>query len=109
MSETFAFVDQGRTFTCTVERRPSSGADAWWWFHVSTDDHHRYAPFRAESTDTRASVQKRVVQYYEEMLARRAQPAVSPWQRRRDARDAAQAARQKQQADGPAAVPQPQS
>jgi hypothetical protein len=96
MSEAFAFVNQGRTFTCTVERRPSSGTDAWWWFHVSTDDHHRYAPFRAEPTDTVDSVQSRVIQYYEEMLARRAAPAVSPWQRRRDARDAANAARQQQ-------------
>ena len=90
MSDAFSFVDRGRTFTCSTEaRRLSSGDDVWWWFEVSTDDRNRYAPFRAESTDTKASVKARVVAFYDNLLERRAAPSVTPWQRRQAAREAA--------------------
>ena len=79
--ENFAFVDAGRTFTCEVEtpRRPL--ADAWWWFRVSTEDHQRYAPFRADGTDTPDTVRDRVIAYYDDLLARRADRTPRRWQR----------------------------
>lgn len=83
MLETFAFVDSGRTFTCAIERLRSVNGEAWWWFTVSSDETHRYAPFRAEDGDTQASVQMRIVAYYDGILERRAQPVVSPWRRGR--------------------------
>jgi hypothetical protein len=80
----FAFVDGGRTFTCEVETPRRAGADAWWWFRVSTEQHQRFAPFRAEAADSQADVQTRIVAYYEELLRRRAEPARPRWQRRSD-------------------------
>jgi hypothetical protein len=53
----------------------------WWWFRVSTDDRHRYAPFEAAANDTQAGVRKRIVAYYEALLAARARPAANPWRR----------------------------
>ena len=81
-SRHFSFVDADRTFTCAVEPLRRAGTDAWWWFHVSTEQHQRHAPFRAEPDDTLESVQKRIVTYYDELLARRAAPAPSRWNRR---------------------------
>ena len=81
-SESFAFVDDGRTFTCRVEASRHARTDAWWWFVVSTEQHQRHAPFRAEADDTPAGVQARVVAYYDDLLARRAAPAVNRWNRR---------------------------
>jgi hypothetical protein len=78
----FAFADGDRTFTCRVEASHRAGAEAWWWFQVSTESHQRYAPFRAEVTDTHRDVQARVVAYYDNLLARRAEPARSRWERR---------------------------
>jgi hypothetical protein len=76
----FAFTDAGRTFTCHVE--PARGQrDAWWWFDVSTEKHQRHAPFRAVPDDTPDAVQARMVAYYDDLLARRAAPPVSRWQR----------------------------
>src|SRR5690349_21154755 len=45
----FTFEDAGRTFNARVEPLRPSGADAWWWFDVSTEQHQRHAPFRAEA------------------------------------------------------------
>jgi len=78
----FVFVDAGRTFTCEVEAPGRSRSETWWWFRVSTEDHQRYAPFRAAADDTRDDVRARVVAFYDNLLARRAEPAASRWQRR---------------------------
>ena len=78
----FAFADGDRTFTCRVEASHRAGAEAWWWFQVSTESHQRYAPFRAEVTVTHRDVQARVVAYYDNLLARRAEPARPRWERR---------------------------
>lgn len=72
--EGFAFVDSGRTFTCFVETTRRATAEAWWWFRVSTEEHGRYAPFRADDGDTTDAVRGRVVAYYDNLLARRAEP-----------------------------------
>ena len=79
------FVDGGRTFSCSVAPRHASDSALWWWFRVSSDAGNRYAPFLAGSDDTPASVQARVVAYYDELLVRRAAPAVPRWQRGRPA------------------------
>ena len=78
----FAFVDHDRTFRCHVAPVHARSADAWWWFDVSTEDHQRHAPFRAEDGDTPASVQARVVAYYNNLLERRAAPVQNRWNRR---------------------------
>ena len=72
----FEFVDDGRTFYCSVEvpRRP--GMAAWWWFTLESGGTTRYAPFEASPTDTERSVRKRIVQYYADLLAIRARPAL---------------------------------
>lgn len=82
MIDGFDFVNDGRTFKCSVEKPRGTRTDAWWWFQVSTDDRHRYAPFHAEPTDTEASVRSRVVAYYTDLLQRRSAPATSHWSRR---------------------------
>jgi hypothetical protein len=46
----------------------------WWWFRVDTGESTRYAPFEALSTDTKKSVQPRIVAYYEQVLAIKARP-----------------------------------
>ncbi|GMV08529.1 MAG: hypothetical protein AMXMBFR55_02630 [Gemmatimonadota bacterium] len=78
----FSFVDNERTYTCTREGLRGVQDDPWWWFSVSSDDRHRYAPFRAEVGDTEASVRPRVVAYYEDLLARRAAPPEPRWRGR---------------------------
>lgn len=78
----FAFADGGRTFTCRVEASHRAPTEAWWWFQVSTESDQRHAPFRAEVTDTQRDVQARVVAYYDNLLARRAEPARPRWERR---------------------------
>lgn len=96
----FAFIDAGRTFTCRVEAAraaranaaPSAPVDAWWWFDVSTERHQRHAPFRAAAGDTPVDVAVRIVAYYDDLLARRAAPPVTRWQRKPDAAAGAPAA-----------------
>ncbi|HEX6533000.1 MAG TPA: hypothetical protein VF041_00300 [Gemmatimonadaceae bacterium] len=85
MIDPFAFVDEGRTFTCAIEEARAPRTDAWWWFRVSTDDRNRYAPFRADASDTVSSVRERIVAYYDALLARRAAPATTYWNRGRPA------------------------
>jgi hypothetical protein len=104
----FSFDDGGRTYTCSVEALQAGRAEPWWWFRVSPgtygrqlslrerqwlpdepvnrpvvqtepEDRHRYAPFRAAATDTQRSVEMRVVAYYDDLLARRNQPASHSW------------------------------
>lgn len=85
LNDGFEFVDAGRTFTCAAEPLRASSPEGWWWFSVVGDIRgQRYAPFRATSDDTRAGVQARVLAYYEDLLVRRAAPAVGHhWSRRR--------------------------
>jgi hypothetical protein len=79
------FIDAGRTFSCSVAPRRASESALWWWFRVSSDAANRYAPFLAESGDTPASIQARIVAYYDELLVRRAAPSVPRWPRARPA------------------------
>jgi hypothetical protein len=74
MKEAFEFEDDGRTFSVIVEERRAAEIERWWWFTVSKDV-HRYAPFQAAPGDTVASVQSRIVQYYNDLVFRRSQPA----------------------------------
>jgi hypothetical protein len=67
------FEEGGRTYTCRVDDRPGTALASWWWFSVSGDG-HRYAPFRAEESDTATSVRARVLEYYLNHLARRSMP-----------------------------------
>ena len=72
MIKGFEFVDAGRSYSCTVEER--KGADeSWWWFAVSGDG-QRYAPFIASNSDTRSSVQERVIAFYLNRLFQLTQP-----------------------------------
>jgi hypothetical protein len=75
----FSFVHEGRTYSC--EARDGIEGQMWWWFTVSSDG-NRYAPFQAASKDTRASIEKRIVDYYTNHLARRAAPEQPHWAKR---------------------------
>jgi len=77
----FSFVDRGRTFQCRVAASRVTGPDPWWWFEVSTEQHQRHAPFRADPEDTLDVVQQRMVAYYDNLLERRAAPVVKKWSR----------------------------
>jgi hypothetical protein len=73
----FEFVDDGgRTFYCHVEvpRRP--GMAAWWWFRLESEGTTRYAPFEASPGDTERTVRKRILAYYDDLLAIQARPAL---------------------------------
>jgi hypothetical protein len=74
MIEAFEFADGERTYRCQV-RLPSGSGEPWWWFEVSGDQ-QVYAPFRAEKSDTKASVRPRVIRFYKHRLARLAEPPV---------------------------------
>ena len=76
MIKAFEFEEDGRTYSCTVEKRRTPAAEPWWWFGVSGDG-QRYAPFQAAKNDTQATVRDRIVTYYKEHLARKAMPAVT--------------------------------
>ena len=77
----FSFVDRGRTFQCRVAASRVTGPDPWWWFEVSTEQHQRHAPVRADPDDTLDVVQQRMVAYYDNLLERRAAPVVKKWSR----------------------------
>lgn len=77
----FSFVHDDRTYTCAPAEGPAGEGEAWWWFTVNRDA-NRYAPFRAMSKDTRASVQARIVAYYRNHLEHRAMPENQHWARR---------------------------
>lgn len=87
----FGFTDGGRTYKCRVQVPPGSGTEAWWWFEVSGDQ-QVYAPFRAAANDTQASVKARVATFYQNRLARLAEPASSGHHRGRPAGSGAAAA-----------------
>jgi hypothetical protein len=71
----FEFVDAGRTFFCTVEVPGQTGMPPWWWFRLDTGTGTRHAPFEASASDTKASVQARIIKYQTELLAIAARPA----------------------------------
>jgi hypothetical protein len=73
MIKGFEFSEGGRSYSCMVEERFGQENEHWWWFTVSSDG-QRYAPFQASRDDTRTSVQKRIVEFYEHRLWVRAQP-----------------------------------
>ena len=70
----FEFVDAGRKFICSVEVPGQTGMKPWWWFRLDNGTTTRYAPFEASASDTKQSVQKRIVAYYAELLAIEARP-----------------------------------
>ena len=98
----FTFIENERTYTCVREGLRGAHDDPWWWFSVSSDDRHRYAPFRAEPGDTEATVRPRVVAYYEDLLVRRSAPAEPRWRGRGQGNGAKPAAA----APAPAAEPE---
>jgi hypothetical protein len=71
----FEFVDAGRKFICTVEVPGQTGMRPWWWFRLDNGTSTRYAPFEASASDTKQSVQARIIAYYAELLAIEARPA----------------------------------
>lgn len=79
--DAFDFEHDGKRFSCRIEAATGGRKDAWWWFGVSTDDRHRYAPFRATDDDKQADIQERVVTYYHDLMVRRAEPVASHWRR----------------------------
>lgn len=89
--EAFAFVHDGRTFTCSVEGERASARGRWWWFRVSTESHQRHAPFPYADGDAPAEVQNRICAFYDNMIARRNEPYQSRWQGRGKPRPAASA------------------
>ena len=74
MIEAFEFADGDKTYRCQV-RMPAGSGEPWWWFTVSGDQQN-YAPFRAEKSDTKKTVQPRIVGFYKHRLARLAEPPV---------------------------------
>ena len=72
----FEFEDGGRKFFCSVEVPGQTGMPPWWWFRLDTEASTRYAPFEASPSDTKQSVQARIVAYYAELLAIEARPAL---------------------------------
>jgi hypothetical protein len=74
VTKEFEFVDGGHTFYCSVEAPRHAGMAPWWWFRLDTGKSTRYAPFEASATDTKQSVQKRIIAYYAEVLAIEARP-----------------------------------
>ena len=71
----FEFVDEGRTFFCSVEMPKHAGMSPWWWFRLDNGTSTRYAPFEASATDTKKSVQARILAYHAELLRIEARPA----------------------------------
>jgi hypothetical protein len=74
VTKEFEFVDEGRTFFCSVEAPQHIGMQPWWWFRLDTGKTTRYAPFEASAKDTKQSVQARIIAYYAEVLAIQARP-----------------------------------
>jgi hypothetical protein len=75
VTKDFEFVDGERKFFCSVETPRQAGMQPWWWFRLDTSESTRYAPFEASPTDTKESVQKRIIAYYAALLATEARPA----------------------------------
>ena len=75
MLQNFQFADEGLTFFCQVEAPRHAGMPPWWFFHLEGNDRlTRYAPFAASESDTKVSVQTRILAFYAEMQAIAARP-----------------------------------
>jgi hypothetical protein len=74
VTKDFEFVDEGRTFFCSVEVPRQAGMLPWWWFRLDTGATTRYAPFEASANDTERSVKTRILAYYAQLLATEARP-----------------------------------
>jgi hypothetical protein len=75
MTDDFEFENAGRRFICSVETPRHAGMAPWWWYGVADEQGTtRYAPFEAKASDTRRSVQSRIIKHYEEVLAIKARP-----------------------------------
>jgi hypothetical protein len=72
MLQPFTFEADDRVFACQIEQGRTPVAQAWWWFSVSGES-HRFAPFQPLADDTEDSVQFRILSYYRELVARRAE------------------------------------
>ena len=73
MVKTFRFEEDGRDYACSMGLPHPPQKESWWWFVVS-GDRQRYAAFRADAGDTLESVRSRVMQFYNNRLARLAEP-----------------------------------
>src|SRR5687768_1279109 len=84
--DVFTFQNEGRTFTCQPDSSPATPGVNWWWVAVSGDG-QRYAAFRTAPDDTQVGVKRRIIAYYDTVLAARARPRLTrpPWSDRRPA------------------------
>lgn len=71
----FEFEEAGRRFYCSIEVPSQAGMSPWWWYRLDTGETTRYAPFEASPTDTKKSVQARIIAHHESLLAIAARPA----------------------------------
>jgi hypothetical protein len=71
----FDFVDGANKFFCSIEVPGQTAMPPWWWFRIEGGTGTRHAPFEARATDTKQSVQTRIIAYYAELLAIEARPA----------------------------------
>ncbi len=74
MIKEFEFSAEGRNYACSIEERRGTKGEFWWWFTVSGDA-QSYGAFQAASSDTRTSVQERVLAFYNTRLFAIAQPS----------------------------------
>jgi len=74
VTKDFEFTHAGNTFICTVEQPRHAGMAPWWWFRLASETSTRYAPFEALPGDTKQSVQKRIIEYYAQLLEIKARP-----------------------------------
>ena len=58
---------------------PATGSRPVPAVQTEAEDRQRYAPFRVAATDTRRSVEARVVAYYDDLMARRSMPVNHSW------------------------------
>jgi hypothetical protein len=74
LSQEFEFIENGVKFICSVEAPRHAGMPPWWWFRIDGEANTRHAPFAASASDTKNSVQQRMVAYYAKLLAIKARP-----------------------------------
>lgn len=67
------FQEGERTFKCKAESSPATVGTTWWWITI-TGESQRYAAFRTQDDDTPLKVKRRVIAFYEELLAARERP-----------------------------------
>lgn len=75
MPKVVDFEHDGRRYHCTVEAMHGGPGKPRWWFSV-TGDQQRYAPIETASSDTEANVKARIIAFYKQHLAARAEPTL---------------------------------